>query len=238
MRETCICETPTRSAISLWVRSSTKRRCRTSRSRSEISVEDRLRSRRRTRPCRTPRSSLPIRSRSGAGSSPSPIAGEASSETAWWPWDACIASSTCSVRDARAARRCRRTVGARPSRAGQLRQGPLDLEDPLLDVAGHVHRPAPVAEVALELAEDRGDGEGREGGAALGVEAVDRLDQADARDLDQVVERLGAARVPGREPPRERHEALDQLLADGRRGILGVAAQQRPLVRELLVGTG
>jgi serine/threonine-protein kinase RsbW len=42
------------------------------------------------------RSSEPIRSRSGAGSSPSPIEEVASSETAWWPWEACIASRTSS----------------------------------------------------------------------------------------------------------------------------------------------
>ena len=81
---------------------------------------------------------------------------------------------------------------------GQLGQRPLDLEDPLLDVAGDVHRPAAVAEVALELAEDGRDREGGEGGAALGVEAVDRLDQADARDLDQVVVGLGSAGVAAR----------------------------------------
>ena len=39
IRETCICETPMRSPISLWVRSSTKLRCRTSRSLSVSSFE-------------------------------------------------------------------------------------------------------------------------------------------------------------------------------------------------------
>ena len=97
-------------------------------------------------------------------------------------------------------------------------------------------RPATVAEMALQLPEDGGDGEGREGGAALGVEAVDRLDQSDARDLDQIVEWLNA-RVARGEASSERHEALDQL-AHRRGRVLGVAPQQRPLVRKLLVGAG
>jgi hypothetical protein len=87
--------------------------------------------------------------------------------------------------------------------------------------------------VALELAEDRRDGEGGEGGAARGVEAVDRLDQPDARDLDQVVVGLGAARVARREPAGKGHEALDELLPYLGGALGGVAAQQRALGREL-----
>ena len=82
--------------------------------------------------------------------------------------------------------------GSAPQSREQLGEGLFDLEDPLLNLARHVDRPATVAEMALQLPEDGGDGEGREGGAALGVEAVDRLDQSDARDLDQIVEWLNA----------------------------------------------
>jgi hypothetical protein len=125
-----------------------------------------------------------------------------------------------------------------PELGRQLGGGSLDSEDPLLDVAGHVHRPAPVAEMALELAENGGDGEGREGGAALGVEAVYRLDQADARNLDQVVEWLRPSRVARREAPGERHEPVHQLFPNRRRALSGESPQQLPLIGELLTRAG
>jgi hypothetical protein len=118
----------------------------------------------------------------------------------------------------------------------QLRHRPLHLQDSLLDVAGDVNRPAPVAEVPLELAEDGRDGEGREGGAALRIEAIDGLDESDACHLDEIVEGLCPAGVAGGEPPGQRHEAFDELLADNRRMILRVALEQTPLVDQLLLG--
>src|SRR5439155_20919963 len=92
--------------------------------------------------------------------------------------------------------------------------------------------------VTLQLTEDRGHREGREGRAPLRVEAGDRLDQPDARHLDQVVEGLGAAGVTSREPSGERHEPVDQLLADGRAAVLRVALEQSPLTRALLARPG
>ena len=109
----------------------------------------------------------------------------------------------------------------------------------LLQVARHAHRPALVAEVALELAEDRRDGERRERGLARGVEAVDRLQQAERGDLDQVVELLAAALVAARELARQRQEALDELLARGRIALAVVADEQPPVLlrtRGALVG--
>jgi hypothetical protein len=120
----------------------------------------------------------------------------------------------------------------------QLGRCPLDPEDPLLDVARHMHRPATVPEMALELAENRGDGESREGSATLGIEPIDRLDEPNARNLDQVVEWLGSSRVPGRQPPGERHEPVDQLLSDGRRAVLGESPQELSLIGELLTRPG
>src|SRR5262245_21667616 len=89
--------------------------------------------------------------------------------------------------------------------------------------------------MALELAEDGGDGEGRERGSALGVEAVDRLDEPDARDLHEVVEGLGPAGVTRRQAPGERHEATDQLLTHDRGVVLRVALEQPTLTEELLL---
>ena len=87
----------------------------------------------------------------------------------------------------------------------------------LLEPARHVDRPGAVAEVALDLADDRRHGVGAEEDPALEVEAVDRLDQADRRDLDQVVELLAAARVAARDRARERQVGLDELVARGLR---------------------
>src|SRR5204863_9747009 len=81
----------------------------------------------------------------------------------------------------------------------------------VLDRPGNPHRPSVVAEVALELAEDAGDGEGGEADTALGVEAVDRVDQPDARHLLEVLQRDRLAAVAVGEPTGQRQEALDQL---------------------------
>jgi hypothetical protein len=67
--------------------------------------------------------------------------------------------------------------------------------------------------MALELADDRGDRERTELDAAVEVEAVDRPEQAEVGDLDQVLKRLvGAVIAPG-EPARHRRELLEQPLA-------------------------
>jgi hypothetical protein len=46
------------------------------------------------------------------------------------------------------------------------------------------------------------------------VEPVDRLNQPDRRDLDQVVERLAAVAEPPRQVFDERQVHLDELVAD------------------------
>src|SRR5581483_6813140 len=74
----------------------------------------------------------------------------------------------------------------------QLLDGAVDREVQLLQPARHLDRPALVAEIALDLADDRRRRVRRELHAALEIEAVDRLEQADGADLDQVVERFAA----------------------------------------------
>ena len=115
-------------------------------------------------------------------------------------------------RDAEPLRELRRRRGA-AELARQRLAGRLEPDRQLLQVARHAHRPALVAEVALELAQDRRDGEAREGRLARRIEAVDRLQQPERGDLDQVVERLAAALVAAGELARERQKALDELLA-------------------------
>ena len=92
-----------------------------------------------------------------------------------------------------------------------------------------MQRPALVAEVALELAQDRRRRVARELRPAAGVEAVDRLDQAEARDLEEVVERLVRVRVAQREVAGERQEPLGELLARGEVAVAVVADQELAL---------
>jgi hypothetical protein len=108
----------------------------------------------------------------------------------------------------------------------------VDLHDPLLHPARDVHGPAGVAEVALELAEDRRHRVARERVAALHVVAVDRLDQAERRDLDQVVERLVAALVAAGELPGERHEAAAELVACAQVAEFVVEPEKSPVLGE------
>ena len=93
--------------------------------------------------------------------------------------------------------------------AGGLGQQQLELLQPARDP----DRPALVAEVPLDLADDRRGRVGRELDPALEVEPVDRLDQPDRRHLDQVVERLAAVAEPAGEVLDQRQVHLDQLVA-------------------------
>ena len=117
-----------------------------------------------------------------------------------------------------------------PERRAQPLGLPCDPERPVLDRPRHMERPPAVAEVTLELAEDRRDREAREAGALGRVEAVDRLDQAERGDLHEVVERLVRVAVAAREAARERQEPLDELAADGGGARLRVLLEQRSLV--------
>ena len=92
-----------------------------------------------------------------------------------------------------------------------------------------MHRPAAVAEVALDLADDRRHGVRLERDAAVEVEAVDRLDQPDRADLHQVVERLALAGVAACDRPHERQVLLDQLVARTLVAFLVIRAQQLEL---------
>src|SRR5690349_16667112 len=78
-----------------------------------------------------------------------------------------------------------------------------------------MQRPPAVAEVAPQLAEDRGDRERREACAAVGVKAVDGLYERHAGDLGKVLVWLGRVCVATRELAREWHETLDQRFASG-----------------------
>ena len=102
----------------------------------------------------------------------------------------------------------------RPAELGrELVDEARDAERQLLHPPGHVHAPRAIAEVTADLADDRRHGIRRELDAALELEPVDRLDQADRADLDEIVDGLAAARVPTGERANERHQLLDQTVA-------------------------
>src|SRR5438309_10967517 len=82
----------------------------------------------------------------------------------------------------------------------------------------------------LDLADDVRRRVRRQLDPAVDVEAVDRLDQADCADLDEILELLAAVRVAARERPHERHVLLDQLLPRREIPVLVVAPQQLVVV--------
>ena len=104
-------------------------------------------------------------------------------------------------------------VGGRPRSAVSALDRAREAEAQLLHAPRDVHRPGAVAEVALDLADDRRHGVRRELDAALEVEPLDREDEADRPDLDEVLERLAAAGVPRRDAPHERQVAIDDAIA-------------------------
>ena len=117
------------------------------------------------------------------------------------------------------------------------RLGHLELE--LLRPARDVERPRAIAEVALDLAEDGGCRVRGEAHVARQVEAVDGLHDPDARDLDEVVERLAPPHVATGERAGERQHLLGQLVARPGVAVLVVAAQQHAFTRgTCLAGPG
>src|SRR5262249_9737342 len=96
---------------------------------------------------------------------------------------------------------------------GQRGHGAVELEVGLLHASRHPHRPAAVAEVALQLAEDGRCRERRELEAPFGLEALDGLQEADEGDLAQVVERLPAIRETSREELAQPYVYLDEAVA-------------------------
>src|SRR5206468_2149918 len=80
--------------------------------------------------------------------------------------------------------------------AAYLLLGLVDLSRALLGAAVDVEGPRAIAEVALELADDRRHRERGEGEAPIGIEALDRLDEPQARDLEEIVVRFARGHVP------------------------------------------
>ncbi|GAA3045604.1 hypothetical protein GCM10020000_26670 [Streptomyces olivoverticillatus] len=118
---------------------------------------------------------------------------------------------------------------------GELGGGGGQCQPQLLEPARHAHGPALVAEVPFDLADDRGRGVGGELHAAVRVEPVHRLDQADGGHLGQVVERLAAVAEPPRQVLHQRQVHPHQVIAQ--LGPLRRAVRQAPQLDEEQPGT-
>ena len=134
-----------------------------------------------------------------------------------------------------------------PEVHGQLFDRPVHGQVEFLKPARDLDRPAFVAEVAFDLAHDRRGRVGRELDAARGVEAIDRLDQTERSDLDQVLERLAAVGELDREIAHEIEIGNDQVVAQAvvrelvdaaGCGQLGEGLAGTPAIPALRVGRG
>src|SRR6202000_903226 len=84
-----------------------------------------------------------------------------------------------------------------------------------------VRSPAGVAEMALELADDGRDRKRAELDPAVGIETVDRAEQAEVGDLHEILQRLVRAVVTPGEAAGHRGELLEQLVAGTAIGVVG-----------------
>ena len=89
-----------------------------------------------------------------------------------------------------------------------------------------MQRPRLVPEVASDLADDRRHRIRRQLDPALEVEAVDRLDQPDRADLDEILDLLAPARVARGQRAHERQHLLDEPVARRSVAVLVIGAQQ------------
>jgi hypothetical protein len=110
----------------------------------------------------------------------------------------------------------------------------LDGHRSLLQATRQAKLPNAVAEVTAKLTEDGRRRVGDERPPALGIEAVKGLDQAQARNLDQVLQLLRGTTVPEGERASERQEAVGELVLQRRIAGLRVAAQELVLVSRAL----
>ena len=99
----------------------------------------------------------------------------------------------------RSTRRCAAncsTVGLRPFCCDSSSEARRIGEMQLLGRPRHAHRPRPIAEVALQFALDRRRRERRECRSVVGIEAIDRLHEAEHGDLAEVVVRAASGSEP------------------------------------------
>jgi hypothetical protein len=104
----------------------------------------------------------------------------------------------------------------------------VDFEGKLLQAPRDLDGPSFVAEVPLELADDRRSGVGRELDLTLDIEAIDSLDEAYRADLYEVVDRLSAIAESARKVLHEVQVHGDELVSRLLVALETIAAEQLP----------
>src|SRR4051794_22838571 len=128
--------------------------------------------------------------------------------------------------------------GRAAERVRQLRGRALDEQRVLLEGARRADGPAAVTEMPAQLPEHRGQRIAGERRAIVRIEAVDRLEQPEAGDLDKVVEGLATPRVVVGRVAGQRQVAPDELLAHPQVARGRVAAQQAQVGGCVAAGRG
>ena len=126
-------------------------------------------------------------------------------------------------------------MGAHPRLRGQLPRNALDAHRELLHGPGDADRPTAIAESRLSSPSDRRERERRERQSAVRIEAVDGVQQADRRDLLEIV-RVTPAAVLASQLARQRQIALRQRVAR-RRVAVAELFEQRALGPSMGWGT-
>ena len=107
-----------------------------------------------------------------------------------------------------------------------------------MEPAGQAKLHDVVAKMPSKLSQDGRCGVGNERLAALGVEAVERLDESQVRYLDQVLDRLPGAAIAQGQGARQGQEADDQLLPDPLVVSRRVLPEQPLLIARDIVAAG
>ena len=85
---------------------------------------------------------------------------------------------------------------------------------------------AAIAQVPLDLPEDVRDRERGELDFSVGLETIDRLDEADRPDLHEILETFAAVRIRAGDRHDQRDVRLDQAFSSGEVPLLPIRAQQ------------
>ena len=111
---------------------------------------------------------------------------------------------------------------------GELLDHPVQTDVQVLKGPRHLDRPALVAEVALDLAQDGRGGIRGELHPSAEIEAIDGLDEPDGADLDEVLHRLAARSEATGQALDQRKVAGDELFAREDVTIVPYAKQELP----------
>jgi hypothetical protein len=126
----------------------------------------------------------------------------------------------------------RRPSSSSDGATGQEVDRVAEVDVEVLHAPRNLQCPGRVTEVSAQLAHDRRDRVARERHADRGIESLDRLQEPELADLDEIVERLAAMREPARAVDGNPTVLFDQLVAQ--RAVAGVAPPAEALLDRLV----